>query len=128
MSQNLIIPPSPFGLTFSQSPFFHHNFFQSLKIPKTTVCLGAFTQIVWKETRKLGVGITSRGKILYVVCFYEPRGNIKASTETDTELIYHHNVLSPNGNTWNLSTKLIIVFVVLIITAVIIIIKLLIFK
>ncbi|KAH6943231.1 hypothetical protein HPB50_017957 [Hyalomma asiaticum] len=39
--------------------------------------IGHFTQLVWKDSRRLGTGI-ARGRkgTLYVVCVYDPRGNI----------------------------------------------------
>jgi hypothetical protein len=38
---------------------------------------GHFTQVVWKGSRKLGVGfaVTGDGKTLYVVAQYSPPGN-----------------------------------------------------
>ncbi|XP_065724863.2 Golgi-associated plant pathogenesis-related protein 1-like [Drosophila suzukii] len=38
---------------------------------------GHFTQLVWKSTSELGVGVARRGDDIYVVCNYNPPGNIK---------------------------------------------------
>ncbi|KAL1442371.1 hypothetical protein MTO96_030843 [Rhipicephalus appendiculatus] len=39
--------------------------------------IGHFTQLVWRGSRRLGTGIArSRKGTYYIVCFYEPRGNI----------------------------------------------------
>ncbi|XP_058121842.1 uncharacterized protein LOC131281286 [Anopheles ziemanni] len=45
--------------------------------PRTAVKGGQFTQMVWKGTKELGVGIskTRSGKVI-VVCTYYPRGNV----------------------------------------------------
>uniref|UniRef100_A0A182W810 SCP domain-containing protein n=1 Tax=Anopheles minimus TaxID=112268 RepID=A0A182W810_9DIPT len=37
--------------------------------------VGHFTQVVWKKSRSLGVGIAVNGKNVYVVCNYNPPGN-----------------------------------------------------
>ncbi|XP_065093052.1 uncharacterized protein LOC135713749 [Ochlerotatus camptorhynchus] len=37
--------------------------------------VGHFTQVVWKSSTQLGVGIARNGKNLYVVCNYDPPGN-----------------------------------------------------
>ena len=36
---------------------------------------GHFTQIIWKTTTKVGVGIAKRGNIVVVVARYTPQGN-----------------------------------------------------
>lgn len=37
--------------------------------------VGHFTQVVWKESRELGVGMARNGNNIYVVCNYDPPGN-----------------------------------------------------
>ncbi|KAL5290195.1 glipr2 family protein [Megaselia abdita] len=50
-----------------------HNYYVE---PKGLFRAGHFTQMVWKATEELGVGIatTKKGKVL-IVCNYKPRGN-----------------------------------------------------
>lgn len=38
--------------------------------------IGHFTQLVWKGTKKLGVGIVKVAQGTYVVALYDPHGNI----------------------------------------------------
>lgn len=37
--------------------------------------VGHFTQVVWKNSKQLGVGIAKNGNNVYVVCNYDPPGN-----------------------------------------------------
>uniref|UniRef100_A0A1Q3FQL7 Putative cysteine-rich secretory protein-2 n=1 Tax=Culex tarsalis TaxID=7177 RepID=A0A1Q3FQL7_CULTA len=37
--------------------------------------VGHFTQVVWKESRELGVGMARNGNNVYIVCNYDPPGN-----------------------------------------------------
>lgn len=37
--------------------------------------VGHFTQLVWKNSKRLGVGIAKNGNKVYVVCNYDPPGN-----------------------------------------------------
>ncbi|XP_047197361.1 Golgi-associated plant pathogenesis-related protein 1-like [Hippoglossus stenolepis] len=43
--------------------------------------VGHFTQVVWKDTIKLGVGVASVGTNVYVVAQYSPPGNMKGNYE-----------------------------------------------
>ncbi len=36
-----------------------------------------FTQLVWKKSRKIGVGHAYNGHKLYVIVIYKPSGNIR---------------------------------------------------
>lgn len=51
-----------------------HNF----KRPKYSAATGHFTQMVWKDTKKLGVGValSPDGREVYMVTNYYPAGNI----------------------------------------------------
>ncbi|XP_019932531.3 Golgi-associated plant pathogenesis-related protein 1 [Aedes albopictus] len=37
--------------------------------------VGHFTQVVWKNTKELGVGFARNGNTIFVVCNYDPPGN-----------------------------------------------------
>ncbi|KAI7801485.1 putative golgi-associated plant pathogenesis-related protein 1, partial [Triplophysa rosa] len=49
-----------------------YNFEKSGYQPKT----GHFTQVVWKSTKEVGVGLATDGRTVYVVGQYSPSGNI----------------------------------------------------
>lgn len=65
-----------------------HNFDK----PKYSEKTGHFTQMVWKSTKKLGVGVavSPNGKEVYVVTNYYPAGNIMGRG------MFEENVLPPN--------------------------------
>lgn len=43
--------------------------------PRNFGQVGHFTQVVWKNSKHLGVGIAKNGNNIYVVCNYDPPGN-----------------------------------------------------
>lgn len=51
----------------------HYKFGQSN--PGNFSQVGHFTQLVWKESRELGVGMARNGNNVYIVCNYDPPGN-----------------------------------------------------
>ncbi|CAF4512455.1 unnamed protein product, partial [Rotaria sp. Silwood2] len=65
-----------------------HNFQRPKFSPKT----GHFTQLVWKSSKKLGVGIaySPNGHEIYMVTNYYPAGNIMGPG------MFEKNVLLPN--------------------------------
>ncbi|XP_024939236.1 uncharacterized protein LOC107266196 isoform X3 [Cephus cinctus] len=57
----------------------------------TTLKTGHFTQVVWRDSTELGVGMArNRNGEVYVVCNYNPAGNFLGS--------FIDNVLPPSGN------------------------------
>lgn len=55
------------------SEIVNYNF----EIPSSLINTGHFTQIVWKDTKNLGVGLgfAREGRRIYVVAQYSPPGN-----------------------------------------------------
>ncbi|MEU4317623.1 CAP family protein [Nocardia fluminea] len=49
----------------------HYNF----DTPGFSMSTGHFTQLVWKDTTKIGVGLATRANTTYVVANYDPPGN-----------------------------------------------------
>ncbi|MEV4128101.1 CAP family protein [Nocardia sp. NPDC049707] len=49
---------------------------------------GHFTQVVWKGSKQIGVGIVCTGSTAYVVANYDPPGNYESK--------FPQNVLSPH--------------------------------
>uniref|UniRef100_A0A0K0E6Q0 SCP domain-containing protein n=2 Tax=Strongyloides stercoralis TaxID=6248 RepID=A0A0K0E6Q0_STRER len=39
--------------------------------------LKSFTQLVWKKSRKIGIGIAKKDHTLFIVCRFYPKGNVK---------------------------------------------------
>lgn len=54
---------------------------------------GHFTQVVWKGTKELGVGLATDGHKIYVVAQYRPPGNMNMPGH------FADNVLGALGNT-----------------------------
>uniref|UniRef100_A0A3P8WJH3 SCP domain-containing protein n=1 Tax=Cynoglossus semilaevis TaxID=244447 RepID=A0A3P8WJH3_CYNSE len=48
---------------------------------------GHFTQVVWKETTQLGVGVATVGTRSYVVAQYRPAGNMTMPGKFETESV-----------------------------------------
>lgn len=59
--------------------------------PRLLPVPGHFTQVVWKDSTQLGVGMATDGKKVYVVGQYRPAGNM------NTREHFEKNVL-PTGN------------------------------
>ena len=57
----------------------------NFNIPGFTANAGHFTQIIWKDTKKLGVGIafSKGGRKMYVVVQYSPPGNSRNNFQTN---------------------------------------------
>ncbi|XP_055859285.1 Golgi-associated plant pathogenesis-related protein 1-like [Episyrphus balteatus] len=49
--------------------------------PGFSMKTGHFTQVIWKETRELGVGVEIRGNSTWVVANYDPPGNVATCYE-----------------------------------------------
>uniref|UniRef100_A0A6Q2WZ70 SCP domain-containing protein n=1 Tax=Esox lucius TaxID=8010 RepID=A0A6Q2WZ70_ESOLU len=61
--------------------------------PGFTSGTGHFTQVVWKDSREVGVGIATDGKTIIVVGQYHPAGNISNAG------YFEKNVLPPGSST-----------------------------
>ncbi|XP_048876872.1 uncharacterized protein LOC125746656 [Brienomyrus brachyistius] len=59
--------------------------------PGFTPNTGHFTQVVWKDTKELGVGIATDGTTIFVVGQYLPPGNMNVQS------YFERNVLPPAG-------------------------------
>ncbi|XP_064535158.1 Golgi-associated plant pathogenesis-related protein 1 isoform X1 [Drosophila montana] len=57
--------------------------------PSFQMNTGHFTQVVWKSSKRLGVGFARRGNTIYVVCNYDPPGNYNN--------MYRENVSPPSN-------------------------------
>ena len=51
---------------------------------------GHFTQIVWKNSQKLGVGIAKKGREIVVVAQYSPHGNMLSRFKDNVMRINKH--------------------------------------
>ncbi|KAF2766028.1 PR-1-like protein [Teratosphaeria nubilosa] len=66
----------------------HYNY----EKPKFSEKTGHFTQLVWQSTTSVGCGFvkcdnsgTNGAKGMYLVCEYEPRGNVKGQYRTEVQ-------------------------------------------
>ncbi|WP_328401035.1 CAP family protein [Nocardia sp. NBC_00403] len=57
---------------------------------------GHFTQVVWKNSQRLGVGIACDGTRSYAVANYDPAGNMGGVSSSDTSQHYRENVGRPS--------------------------------
>ena len=58
-----------------------------------TLVLGNFTQMVWKSSKQVGVGLATSGRGTFIaVAFYDPAGNI-------TNPGYFHDNVKTKGST-----------------------------
>jgi pathogenesis-related protein 1 len=62
------------GWADEEAPFYDYN----SNSCKGGTCLH-FTQVVWKDTKRIGCGTATNGNDEYVVCSYDPRGNFNMS-------------------------------------------------
>uniref|UniRef100_A0A3B3QB99 SCP domain-containing protein n=1 Tax=Paramormyrops kingsleyae TaxID=1676925 RepID=A0A3B3QB99_9TELE len=74
--------------------------------PGFTPNTGHFTQVVWKDTKELGVGIATDGTTIFVVGQYVPPGNMNVQS------YFERNVLPPGssakgggGGSWLIFTQ-----------------------
>jgi len=44
-----------------------------------TLQSGHFSQVIWKNSKKLGVGVANKGDKYYVVAIYDPQGNVEGA-------------------------------------------------
>uniref|UniRef100_A0A0N4ZV26 SCP domain-containing protein n=1 Tax=Parastrongyloides trichosuri TaxID=131310 RepID=A0A0N4ZV26_PARTI len=49
--------------------------------------VGHFTQLVWKDTKKIGCGVSQSGGDVFTVCNYSPRGNFKSTLALKTNVL-----------------------------------------
>lgn len=61
-----------------------YNFY----FPTFSSATGHFTQIVWKDSKYMGIGVARSKKAVYVCANYDPRGNVRNQ--------FAQNVLRPN--------------------------------
>lgn len=62
------------------------------------VCPGHFTQVVWKDTKEVGIGLATDGNTVFVVGQYLPAGNITNAG------YFEKNVLPPGSKLDSKST------------------------
>lgn len=81
--------------------FLHNVFFCKLDTQHPTLTLlhcclppaGHFTQVVWKDSTKLGVGMATNGKKVFVVGQYRPAGNMAVKEYFEKNVFPLGNIL-----------------------------------
>ncbi|XP_077868194.1 Golgi-associated plant pathogenesis-related protein 1-like [Saccoglossus kowalevskii] len=58
--------------------WYQHKQFYNCDDPKPSVLTDMFTQVIWKDTTRVGCGI-AEGQEVYVVCNYFPKGNVNGT-------------------------------------------------
>lgn len=53
------------------------SWYNEIKTGSTEISkIGHYTQVVWKDSQRLGVGLAIEKDMRFVVCNYAPRGNV----------------------------------------------------
>lgn len=52
--------------------------YKTLNVPDSLSFVGHFTQVVWKSSEEVGVGLATDGNTVFVVGQYKPAGNISS--------------------------------------------------
>ncbi|XP_073825790.1 uncharacterized protein [Musca autumnalis] len=58
-----------------------------------------FTQVVWGESTQLGVGVAQNDNMTFIVCNYNPRGNVKGQYKSQVPPLGGFKNDCPDGNT-----------------------------
>lgn len=66
---------------------------------------GHFTQVVWKESTELGVGMATDGKTVFVVGQYRPAGNMNMEGYFEKNVLSLGNVLSEKSENFITQTS-----------------------
>lgn len=70
-----------------------HNGFDSSTLDcGTFLPAGHFTQVVWKDSTQLGVGLATDGKMAFVVGQYRPAGNINRKEYFEENVLKQGNM------------------------------------
>lgn len=70
-------------LTKVVSNWYTERHFYSYKLNYKIPIAKDFTQMIWKSSHFIGVGIEKRHKFYYIVVFFYPKGNIKDHFKTN---------------------------------------------
>lgn len=77
------------AVTRAVADWFNERFKYSYNNPKYSTSTGHFTQLVWKNTKYLGIGIARSSKGVYVCASYDPSGNVRGQ--------FARNVMKPRN-------------------------------
>jgi hypothetical protein len=69
-------PAGLVGLWADEKAFFLHAQFPSVSKTGNWLAVAHYSQIVWRNTTKVGCGIATDDKSDYLVCEYSPQGNV----------------------------------------------------
>lgn len=75
-SRGAFSPEQMVGSWLSEAGFYRRGVFPHVSRTGSWSDVGHFTQIIWRQTTRVGCALRSNGRWDYLVCRYSPHGNV----------------------------------------------------
>ncbi|URD61525.1 CAP domain-containing protein [Sphingomonas sp. KRR8] len=79
-SRGAFSPEQMVGSWLSEAGYYRPSVFPYVSRTGNWADVGHYTQIIWRQTTKVGCAIRSNGRWDYLVCRYSPHGNVDGRT------------------------------------------------
>lgn len=67
--------------------FYNEKEEYDFKLPGYKTKAAKFTQMIWSDSKEIGIGVSKKGSKTVVVAYYSPRGNIEGQFQTNVSNI-----------------------------------------